>query len=410
MDRHDEADRRMIKPLEGIRVVDLSRALAGPYCTALLADMGAEIIKVESLNGGDIARQWPPFENDHSLYFDSVNRNKRSVCIDFYSAEGREILEKLIERSDVLVENFKLGTLEKLGLTPERLEQLNPRLVVGSVNGFGITGPLKDDAGLDQVIQGMSGLMSVTGSGADTYRVGVPIVDITSGMICAFGIVSALVGRSTGNAVSHVTTSLLETALNLSVFQGQRALSLGIDPTPQGNDHPTIAPYGTFTTASEPINIAVANDKQWRTFCELIGIPDAAAYVRFSTGAQRLAHRDELKQFIESALSTRPAAEWVPIISRASIPCGPIFDYTHAFATVQVSALELVRHGRRRDGSELPLVRGPLSLDGEASEIVSPPPLLGEHTAEILREIGYSDDDIERLDKKGRLGLDKETA
>jgi len=410
MDRRDEADRRMIKPLTGITVIDLSRALAGPYCTALLADMGAEIIKVESLNGGDIARQWAPFENNHSLYFDSVNRNKRSVCIDLYSVEGHEIIEKLVVRSDVLIENFKLGTLEKLGLTPERLLQLNPRLVVGSVTGFGATGPLKDDAGLDQVIQGMSGLMSVTGLGANTYRVGVPIVDITAGMICAFGIVSALVGRSTGHTVSHVTTSLLETALNLSVFQGQRALSLGVAPTPQGNDHPTIAPYGTFTTASEPINIAVGNDKQWRTFCQLIGIPDAAADVRFSTGAQRLAHRDELKRQIETALSARAAAEWAPMISRAGIPCGPILDYTHAFTTAQVSALELVHHVRRGDGSELPLVRGPLSLDGKASEIVSPPPLLGEHTADVLRELGYSDDDIERLDNNGRLGLGKETA
>jgi CoA:oxalate CoA-transferase len=400
----------MIKPLEGITVIDLSRALAGPYCTALLADMGAEIIKVESLNGGDTSRQWPPFENDHSLYFDAVNRSKRSVCIDFYSTEGREILEKLIAGADVLVENFKLGTLEKLGLTAERLTELNPGLVVGSVNAFGTTGPLKDDAGLDQVIQGMSGLMSVTGSGSNTYRVGVPIVDITSGMICAFGIVSALVGRNTGNAVSHVTTSLLETALNLSVFQGQRALSTGVNPTPQGNDHPTIAPYGTFATATEPINIAVGNDKQWRAFCELIGIPDAAADARFSSGAQRLANRDELKALIESALSTAPATEWVALINRASIPCGPILDYTHAFASDQVTALGLVRHGRRRDGSELPLLRGPLSLDGEASEITSPPPLLGEHTADVLHEIGYSDEKIAKLSESGRLRLGTVTA
>ncbi len=393
----------MITPLEGIRVVDLSRALAGPYCTALLADMGAEIIKVESLNGGDTARQWPPFENEHSLYFDAVNRSKRSVCIDFYSPEGREILEKLIADCDVLVENFKLGTLEKLGLTTERLAQLNPTLVVGSVNGFGLTGPLKDDAGLDQVVQGMSGLMSVTGSGAETYRVGVPIVDITAGIVCAFGIVSALVGRSTGHAVSHVSTSLLETALNLSVFQGQSALSTGVNPTPQGNNHPTIAPYGTFATATEPINIAVGTDKQWRTFCELVGIPDAASEARFNNGGQRLANRDELKTLIESALSSAPAAEWVPLLSGASIPCGPILDYTHAFASEQVVALELVKHGHRRDDSELPMLRGPLSLDGEASEITSRPPLLGEHTTDVLREIGYSDDSIDQLRREKKL-------
>lgn len=395
----------MIKPLEGIRVIDLSRALAGPYCTALLADMGAEVIKVESLNGGDTARQWPPFENEHSLYFDAVNRNKRSVCIDFYSAEGHQILEKLIAGADVLVENFKLGTLDKLGLTTERLKRLNPSLVVGSVNGFGIIGPLKDDAGLDQVVQGMSGLMSITGTESGTYRVGVSIVDITSGMVCAFGIVSALVGRSTGHPVSHVSTSLLETALNLSVFQGQRALSLGTDPTPQGNNHPTIAPYGTFATATDPINIAVGSDKQWRSFCGLIGMREVADDVRFSNGSQRLANRDELTGLIEAVLVTAPAAEWVRVISGASIPCGPILQYTQAFASPQVEALALVHHGHRRDGSELPLLRGPLSMDGEASEIVCPPPLLGEHTAEVLGELGYAQDEIERLRSNNLIAL-----
>jgi CoA:oxalate CoA-transferase len=395
----------MTGPLTGIRVVDLSRALAGPYCTALLSDLGAEIIKVESLNGGDTARQWPPFEGDHSLYFDSVNRGKRSVCIDFYSPEGREILERLVAGADVLVENFKLGTLDKLGLTAERLAELNPELVVGSVNGFGLTGPLKDDAGLDQVIQGMSGLMSITGTPTETYRVGVPIVDITSGIVCALGIAAALAGRATGHPASRVSTSLLETALGLSVFQGQRALSLGEDPTPQGNDHPTIAPYGTFRTATEPINIAVGNDRQWRAFCSLVGAPDAATDPRFTSGSLRLDHRDELKAVVESALSAAPAAEWVPIISGAGIPCGPILDYTHAFATEQVAALGLVRQGRRRDGSALPLVRGPLSVDGVAADILTAPPLLGEHTAEVLRELGYSDSAIERLGADGRLAF-----
>jgi CoA:oxalate CoA-transferase len=401
----------MIKPLHGLTVIDLSRALAGPYCTALLADMGARIIKVESISGGDSARQWPPFQDHHSLYFDSVNRNKTSVCLDLYSPEGREILGRLITGADVLVENFKPGTLDKMGLTEERLRELNPKLVVGSINGFGNDGPLKNDAGLDQVIQGMSGLMSVTGADADhTYRVGVPIVDITSGMVCAFGIVSALLGRSNGHPVSRVSTSLLETALNLSAFQGQRALSLDEAPSPQGNNHPVIAPYGMFKTSTESINIAVGNDKQWRGFCDLLQIPLAMEDPRFGTGADRSANRDQLTELIESALSSKPAAEWVPMISQSGIPCGPLYDYTQALASPQVTALGLVQQSRRRDGSALPLLRGPLSLDGEASEILSPPPLLGEHTAEILGGIGFSDDDIEGFEANGHLKINKEAA
>ncbi|MFJ5956848.1 CaiB/BaiF CoA transferase family protein [Paenarthrobacter sp. NPDC092416] len=394
----------MIKPLNGITVIDLSRALAGPYCTALLADMGARIIKVESINGGDTARQWPPFHNGHSLYFDSVNRNKVSVCLDFYSAEGRDILSTLIAGADVLVENFKPGTLEKMGLTASRLEELNPELVVGSVTGFGNTGPLKDDAGLDQVIQGMSGLMSVTGPGPGTsYRVGVPIVDITSGMVCAFGIVATLLGVRKGERASRVSTSLLETALNLSAFQGQKALSLGEAPAPQGNNHPVIAPYGMFATATESINIAVGSDKQWKAFCTVLGIPSAVEDPRFITGADRSANRSVLTELIESSLATKPSADWVSLISQAGIPCGPIYNYPQALASEQVAALGLVQQSRRRDGSELPLLRGPLSLDGEASEIHSPPPLLGEHTAEILQELGMTHDDVTRLEREGRV-------
>lgn len=394
----------MLKPLRGITVVDLSRALAGPYCTALLSDMGARVIKVESVNGGDTARQWPPFQDGHSLYFDSVNRNKASVCIDFYSAEGREILSSLVAEADVLVENFKPGTLDKMGLTASRLEELNPGLVVGSVTGFGNTGPLKDDAGLDQVIQGMSGLMSVTGPGSgEAYRVGVPIVDITSGMVCAFGIVAALFGLRNGLPATSVSTSLLETALNLSAFQGQKALSLGEAPSPQGNNHPVISPYGTFATATESINIAVGNDKQWRAFCGLLGVPLAVEDPRFVTGADRSANRKELTELVESALAAKPADEWVSLISHAGIPCGPIYDYTQALASEQVAALGLVQYCRRQDGSELPLLRGPLSVDGEASEILSPPPTLGEHTSEVLRELGMTHDDVTRLEREGRV-------
>ena len=302
------------------------------------------------------------------------------------------------------MENFKLGTLEKMGLTPARLDELNPGLVIGSVNGFGLTGPMKDDAGLDQVVQGMSGLISVTGSDAgDTYRVGVPIVDITSGIVCAFGVVSALLGRSTGHPVRRVSTSLLETALGLSVFQGQRALSLGETPRPQGNNHPSIAPYGMFVTATEPLTIAVGSDKQWRAFCDLLGLSALADDPRFSVGAKRSANRDQLKDLIEKALLTRTAEEWVPIITGAGIPCGPIYDYTQAFATAQVAALQLVQQGHRQDGSAVSVLRGPLSLDGAPSEVHSSPPALGEHTTEILRELGYSDELIDRLEAGGRV-------
>ncbi|WP_375400872.1 CaiB/BaiF CoA transferase family protein [uncultured Amnibacterium sp.] len=394
----------MTGPLDGIIVIDLSRAMAGPYCTALLADMGAQIIKVESVNGGDSARQWPPFENEHSLYFESANRNKRSICIDFYSSEGREILDRLIADADVLVENFKLGTLEKMGLTPAHLDELNPRLVIGSVNAFGLTGPMKDDAGLDQVVQGMSGLISVTGSErGDTYRVGVPIVDITSGIVCAFGIVSALLGRSTGHPVGHVSTSLLETGLGLSVFQGQRALTLGETPRPQGNNHPTIAPYGKFVTATEPLTIAVGSEKQWRAFCDLLDLSALADDPRFDVGAKRSTNRTELKDLIETALLARTADQWVPLITAAGIPCGPIYDYTQAFATEQVTALELVQRATRQDGSAVSILRGPLSLDGVPSAVRSSAPALGQHTAEVLRELGYSDEAVRGFEAAGRV-------
>lgn len=401
----------MIKPLDGITVVDLSRAIAGPYCTALLADLGARIIKVESISGGDTARHWPPFQDSHSLYFESMNRNKRSVCLDLYSVEGREVLERLIAGADVLVENFKLGTLANMGLTDDRLRQINPDLIVASVTGFGQVGPLKNDAGLDQVIQGMSGLMSVTGpADGGAFRVGVPIVDLSSGLVSAFGVVGALLGRERGHDIQHVSTSLLETALNLSAFQGQRALSLGDAAVPQGNAHPTIAPYGVFRTGSDDIIIAVGSQKQWQAFCALLGIPDALDDPRFRGGADRMANRDELTQLVESALAERSAAEWTTIFSDASIPCGPVYDYVQAFGSEQVAALGLVRETRRRDGTTLPLVRGPVSIDGEAADILSPPPLLGEHTVEVLRELGLADDDIDQLERDGRIAIATERA
>lgn len=389
-------------PLGGITVLDLSRALSGPYCSTLLADLGAQVIKVESAKGGDVTRLWPPFEDEHSLYFESTNRNKSSIALDLYSAEGQAVLRRLVEQADVLLENFRPGVLAKLGLDVEELQREHPELIIASITGFGTTGPLREAAGLDQVAQGMAGLMSVTGPDAEhPYRFGVPIIDMVSGIFTALGIAASLAGRARTGHAAAVATSLLESALALSAFQGQGYLSTGKVPTPQGNDHATLTPYGAFRTADIPLIIAVGNERQWTQFCDLLGDPELAADPRYVTGRLRTEHRGELKQRLEELLATRPAAEWMEIIRGAGIPCGPIYTYDQVFADEQVRALAMVQHLTRADGSVLPLLRGPLSLDGTPTPVLKAPPQLGEDTTEILAAAGLSPDQIDDLIDRG---------
>lgn len=389
-------------PLSGIRVIDLSRALAGPYCTALLADLGADVIKIETVTGGDSSRAWPPFDGDHSLYFDSTNRNKKSISLDLYSDAGRELLTGLLADADALVENFKPGTMEKMGLGAERLRAVNPRLIVSSITGYGTAGPWKDRAGLDQVIQAASGLTSVTGRSAEeTYRVGIPIVDITTGMVSAFALVSALYARATGGTAQSVSTSLFETALGLSAFQGQTALTLDRAPQPQGNNHPTIAPYGAYATASDDIVVAVATESQWAAFCSVIGRTDLPKEPRFTTGRDRALHREELNELITRELSTRPAAAWIEELNGVGIPSGPVFDYLQAVNSDQARALGLIAETRRSDGSELRVLRGPVSIDQAPTPVRQAPPALGEHSREILSGMGLDNEQIDRLMAEG---------
>lgn len=385
-------------PLQGITVLDLSRALAGPYCSALLADLGANVIKVESSKNGDITRLWPPFEDDHSLYFESTNRNKSSLALDFYSSEGQQVLRRLVANSDVLLENFRPGVLQKMGLDHEKLRKDFPQLVTASITGFGTTGPLKNAAGLDQVAQGMSGLMSITGPDDNhPYRFGVPIIDMTSGIFTALGIVSALFSSQTSGHGHHISTSLLESALALAAFQGQRYLSTGELPQAQGNDHASITPYGVFQTADTPLIIAVGNEKQWADFCDTIEAPELLNDPRFSTGRSRTENRDELKPVIEKHLEQRPASHWLASIRDAGIPCGPIYNYAQTFADEQVDALQVVKEVTRDDGSRLPLVRGPLSIDGAPTDIYKAPPKLGSDTLSALEQAGFSTTEIEQL-------------
>ncbi|MEP6842246.1 MAG: CoA transferase [Pseudolysinimonas sp.] len=385
-------------PLDGIVVLDLTRALAGPYATALLADLGATIIKVESKKGGDSTRAWPPFEGVHSLYFDSVNRNKSSIAVDFYSAEGAALLRRMALDADVVIENFKPGTMAEMGLDPAGLRAEKPSLIVASVSGFGSTGPLAQAAGLDQVAQGMSGLMSVTGDDVDhPTRVGVPIVDIYAGVFTAVGIAAALVGRERTGAGRTVETSLLEAAISVSAFQGQRYLSTGEVPEPQGNSHPVLAPYGVFATADIPIIIAAGNDRHFQQLAELLGEPGLADDPSYATGRARSGHRQELTARLEELLAARPGLEWVDELRRIGIPAGPILNYEQVFADPQVVHLDMVKKLTRRDGSALPLLRGPITVDGVAPTITKAPPALGEDTRAVLDRLGLTAEQIDGL-------------
>jgi crotonobetainyl-CoA:carnitine CoA-transferase CaiB-like acyl-CoA transferase len=388
----------MTLPLQGIVVLDLTRALAGPYATALLADLGATVTKVESIKGGDSTRGWPPFEGEHSLYYDSVNRGKSSIAIDFYSAEGRALLRQLALSADVVIENFKPGTMAEMGLDPAALRAEKPALVIASVSGFGATGPLSQTAGLDQVAQGMSGLMSVTGAGPDEmYRVGIPVIDIYAGIFTALGIAAALVGRERTGAGLEVSTSLLEAALAISVFQGQRYLSTGEVPVPQGNNHPVLSPYGVFATADIPIIIAVGNETHWRDLCALLGEPTLADESDYATGKSRSQHRDALAGRLEALLAARSGLDWVALLRKTGIPAGPIYNYAQVFEDPQVKHLEMVQHVTRNDGSDLPLLRGPISIDGQAPTIAKAPPALGEDTIAVLDALGLSDEQVRGL-------------
>ncbi len=390
----------MRQPLAGVRVVDLTRALAGPMCTALLADMGAEVIKVEPLPHGDSARLNPPCDGSRSLYFASLNRNKKSVAINLRSDHGLSLLRRLIATADVLAENFRPGVLAGMGLAPDRLRAEHPGLVIASITGYGPVGPERETPGLDQIAQGMSGLMSLTGAGENTpMRFGVPIIDTMAGVIAAYGVAAGLAGRGATGEGTHIQTSLLESALAALTFQAQQYLSTGEVPRPQGNDHPVLTPYGTFATADHPINLAIGSPGQWPVLCEALGEPTLADQPGYADPATRLAHRDELRADIERLLAAHPSAYWIPVIRAAGVPCGPIHTLDQVFADPQVRALGMVR-----DAGGLPLLRGPLWADDEPVPVRSAPPELGAHTAETLTALGLSGEELDDLARRGVVG------
>ncbi|MDN5745325.1 MAG: CoA transferase [Nocardioidaceae bacterium] len=392
-------------PLAGIVVVDLTRALAGPTCTALLGDLGADVIKVEGLPAGDGARSWSPFDGDDSLYFASINRNKSSVAISLRDDRGRAVLEKLIASADVLIENFRPGTLGRMGFPIEELRRKYPRLVIASLSGFGSKGPAKNAPGLDQVAQGMSGLMSITGySDSSPTRVGVPIVDSITGVVGAVAISAGLAGRERTGQGAHVETSLLESAINMLSFQAQQYLSLGEVPARNGNDHPVIWPYGTFATADDDINIAAGSEAQWVALCDVLGEPGLATREGFADGRARLTRREDVRVEVERLLAAQGAEAWIPALRDAGIPVGPVHRMDQVFADPQVQALEMVQGITTDAGKRLDVLRGPLTVNGMPLAVRKAPPSLGQDSRAVLRRVDIPDREIEELITAGVIG------
>ncbi len=400
-----------MQPLNGIRILDLTRALAGPYCTMMLGDLGADVIKVEQPGRGDESRGWgPPFVGQpygpypgESAYFLSANRNKRSITVNLKSPEGQEVVRQLVRRCDVFVENFRTGTLEEMGLGYDDLHALNPRLVYCSISGYGRTGPYADRPGYDFIIQAEGGLMGITGpEEGPPYRLGIPIVDITAGMFAATAVLAALHARDRTGEGQWIDLSLLDTAAALLTNVASNYLVGGEAPRRLGNAHPNITPYEAFPARDRWFALAVANERQWATLCQVIGRPELRDDPRFADNRTRVANRAALRKVLEAAFQTRDAAEWLAEFTQAGLPCGPINTIPDVFAHPQAEAREMVLTVEHPTAGTVRLPGFPYKLLGTPAAVRRPPPRLGEHTEEVLAELlGYSAGDVAGLRERG---------
>jgi formyl-CoA transferase len=393
-------------PLHDIRVLDLSRVLAGPYATMLLGDMGADVIKVEQPGDGDETRGWgPPSAGGESAYYLSINRNKRGITLNLKHADARRILLELVRRSDVLIENFRRGTLERMDLADDVLWQANPGLIHAAITGFGNTGPYKDYPGYDFVIQGMAGIMSITGDAeGEPMKVGVAIVDITAGLYTLSGILAALHVRQTTGRGQRVDVSLLESALAWLANVGQNYLVSGQPPKRYGNAHPNVVPYQVFQAADKPLALAVGNDRQFRTFCAIAGAPDLADDGRFRTNSARLTNRDALIPLVADLIATRPANEWLRELNDAGVPAGPINTVPQALADPQVAALGLLHTLPHPTAGSIQVIGPPMRLSETPVAPRFAPPRHGEHTDAVLHDVlGLSDTEVARLRREGAI-------
>ena len=388
-------------PLVGLTVLDLTRVLSGPYCTMMLADMGARVIKVEQRGRGDDTRGWgPPFQNGESAYFLSINRNKESVTLDFKQPEGRAVLDALIARADVLVENFRPGTLPRQGLGYADLSETHPGLVYCSISGFGQTGPRRSEPGYDAVMQGEGGLMSITGPADGTpYRLGVAIADIVSGMFAAYGVALGLLVRERTGRGQFIDIGMLDSVAAVLTYQAGICFATGQAPPRLGNQHPTIVPYETFTASDGDMVIAVGNDSLFRKFCAVLELPAMAEDDRFTTNESRIEHQETLRPLIGDQLRTRPRDQWLSALKQAGVPCGAVRDLAQVLADPQLAARMMVLPMTHPTAGPIQVLGVPIKLGDTPGSVRTPPPVLGQHTHAVLAELGYDADQISALEQ-----------
>jgi formyl-CoA transferase len=386
-------------PLDGLTIVDLTRVLSGPYCTMLLGDMGARVIKVEQPGRGDDTRVWgPPFVGSESAYFLSINRNKESVSLDFKDPDGRRVLDRLIARADVLVENFRPGALARLGLDYGALAPTHPRLVFCSISGFGQNGPRRDQPGYDAVIQAEGGLMSVTGAAdGPAYRVGVAVTDMVAGLLAAQGILLALFARERTGRGQHVDIGMLDGVISLLSYHASICLTTGSESRRVGNRHATIAPYDTFAAADGDLFLAVGNDEQFQRFCPVAGLDHLLTDDRFRTNPLRVANEAVLRDLIAPVIQRRTRDQWIRELTGAGVPCGAVKTVPEALSDPQVAARNMIEEVEHAVLGSMKVLGTPIKLSDTASSIRAAPPTLGQHTEAVLEDLGLSKIEIAGL-------------
>ena len=379
----------MAGPLEGIRVVDLTRILAGPYCTMMLGDMGAEIIKIENPDGGDDTRGWgPPFLNGVSTYFISINRNKKSLTLNLKDERGKELLRDLIRNSDVMVENFRPGALEKLGFPWEEIHRINPAMIFASLSGFGQTGPRKSEPGFDVVIQGEGGIMSITGEpDAPPSKVGASIADITAGMLAAQGILLSLYHREKTGVGQMVDVGMLDGQVALLTYHANNYFGTGKLPPRRGNKHPSITPYETYECRDGYFNLGVGNDSLWRRFCDAMGLGHIKEDPKFAINKDRVDNRLELQEILDAFFAEKTVGETLDALRSAGIPCGPINNLEQVLNEPQILAREMVVDVDVPVAGPTKVTGVPIKLSETPGAVRTPPPTLGQHTDEVLESV-----------------------